>query len=106
MVGFSTYKLQRRMSRLNFLGVVLVVIGLARYTFVSFSERRLRAKGESLERGLGKGPTSMVLPTTIAPAAPVKRARPTVGKTLGARPLAWRWWSGGEVIADAVGRSR
>lgn len=111
VIGFSTFKLGRPMSRLNFIGVVMVVFGLVRYTFVSFSERRARKKlsltGAILKpKGGELAESAMLLPMTVPVATPAKRARAIGAKGSVSRASFWSWLSGGKGGAESMSRSR
>ncbi|CAM9773861.1 unnamed protein product, partial [Ectocarpus fasciculatus] len=75
VVAFSVLRMNRSVSRLNVLGLVLVLVGAVRYTIVSRSERRRGEKsgataagpaGKKAARHHPSASSAPVLPTTVA----------------------------------------
>ncbi|CAB1098536.1 unnamed protein product [Ectocarpus sp. CCAP 1310/34] len=113
--------MKRSVSRLNFLGLVLVLVGAVRYTIVSRSERRSREKrGATSADSVGN--KASVLPTTVPSIGPSDARVVVNGKRAGAkrgdgdirrgggwaisRAMAWGsgWWGGEK--GDASRRDR
>lgn len=121
VIAFSVFRMHRPVSRLNILGLFLVLLGAVRYTIISRREKRLREK-----RGLGSvkksaqskasngfaaaDPSSApLLPTTVV-------KTPTIGTVGGVmvngkgskirgggerkvtkgegKTVGWSWWAG------------
>lgn len=60
MIAFSVWRLSRPLSRLNLIGMLMVIAGLLRYTAVSFAERKAR-ENKNKKKG-GAAPTSPPIP--------------------------------------------
>ena len=114
VVAFSVVRMQRPISRLNVIGIVLVAMGAVRYAFVSARERRLREKrAEKNSSGSGKkkadansdGSTGPLLPTAaVVPAGLMVNGKGALKKGKAEREgraakktrgLAWGGWWGG-----------
>ncbi|CAN0542980.1 unnamed protein product [Ectocarpus sp. 12 AP-2014] len=127
VVAFSVLRMNRSVSRMNVIGLVLVLVGAVRYTIVSRSERRSREKRGATSAGpAGKhhpsDSSASVLPTTVPSIGPSdarvmvngKRARAKRGdgdiRRGGgwaiSRAIAWGsgWW--GSEKGDASRRDR
>lgn len=81
----------------------MVIIGLVRYAYVSFTERRMLKQAGLKSIGTE---SDMILPTTVPVPTPTKRAKTSAGKWPGFAALFWRWLSEGEGTAESKGRRR
>lgn len=124
--------MQRSVSRLNIVGVVLALIGAVRYTIISQRERKMREKRDAMSSSSAKkaaqpersnGSSDSLLPTTVKTPAPARGGILVNGKRSGkskrgddgskggeaggekvnAKP--WSWWNGHE-NGDASRRNR
>lgn len=80
--------MQRSVSRLNVVGLVLVLIGAVRYTIISQRERKMREKRDEMSSGLASAKKAAKPETSNGSAAPllpitaVKTSAPAHGKIL------------------------
>ena len=124
MAAFTVFKMQRSVSRLNVVGLVLALIGAVRYTIISQRERKISEKHDAKSPGLAKkaakpegrgdGSAAPLLPITVEAPAPAHSSILVNGKRSGKRggegrkggkadvktamakvkAESWRWWSG------------
>lgn len=131
VAAFTVFKMQRSVSRLNIVGLVLVLFGAVRYTIISQRERKMREKRDAVSAGSGKkaaqpdrsnGIAASLLPITVKSPAPARGGILVNGKRSGsgkkggdggkdgnvggakAKVKGWSWWNGDS--GDASRRNR
>eukprot|EP00752_Nemacystus_decipiens_P009100 g8124.t1 len=121
VAAFTVYKMQRSVSRLNVVGLVLALIGAVRYTVISRRERKMREKRDAISPGLakkersakpkpessygsgsgsGSGSAAPLLPVTVKNPAPTHGSILVNGKRSGKRGGGWSKGKGGRVDGE------
>lgn len=114
VAGFTVFKMQRSVSRLNVVGLVFALVGAVRYTIVSRREKKRRERRDAISSGSakkaaqpprGKGPAAPLLPVTAASTTAVKIPSSARGSSVmvnGKRTVGGDERKGGKVDGEKV----